>query len=509
MLDATPQPPKDLPEHGGDALNHHIANEEIDLPCPDCHYNLFGTTSDRCPACGWAIDVDELAEFYASSSARSASRWMLITGNAVCIVATLLGTNAMLSAGKSLSLLDACILLSIIIATAGHLWLGIAAVAHGSHWPMKQGEVSAIITFMASVSITLGIAGATQGLSYAPTPLVNDEGYQVNGPLEFVMIATICTMPAWTLLLLRLMAYRPKHRQIKKSTTLKDTPTMTRSPFTITMLKPFIASQIHCQWQDTPQIFPRPAIDHISQAWDIAQLQAQQNQRQLFNGDLIRLIAMKAHNDALRLTLSPTSYRDFVGTNLSPAFHELLIEQKVFANALGISVVPSTIDGFIVLGLRNHSVTFHADWIHTIGGMLEGIDRKHHHVDIFSCAARELNEELVVNSHEYQPLFTLGLACDTSIMQPELLLSARLSLPRRDIEDRFDGNATAQEHTKLIFVADAPDEIIPFICRSPLLTPIAQAALLAHGYHHWGQEWYEQTCLLLYDSLPERTGWNE
>ncbi len=504
ILDAISQPSHDLPKHSPGNLSHYITSGDIDLLCPECQYNLIGTTSDKCPTCGWDIDADELAAYYTSSSMTSTARWAIVAGNVFCIAATLLGTNAMLSAGNTLSLLDACILLSIIIATAGHLWLGVSAIAFGSRWPMKQGEVSAIITFMAGVSIALGFIGAAQGLGFAPTTLLNEEGYQVNGPLEFAMIATVCTMPAWALLVLRLVAYRPKHRLVKDSTTSKDAPTMTRSPFTIAILKPFTSSQILCQWQDTPQAYSPAAVEHITKTWEDAKCRAQDNQRQLFNGELIRLVSMKDRHDALTLTLSPTCYRDFVGTNLSRVYHELSVENKIFADALGISVVPVTADGFIVFGLRNNSVMYHAGWIHTIGGMLEEKDRESQNVDVVGCGLRELNEELLVKHKECQPLCVIGLACDTSMRQPELMLATQLSITKQDIEKRFDCGALEQEHVKLVFVPDTPDEIIPFICRSPQLTPIAQAALLMHGYHHWGQEWYEQTCLLLYDSLPER-----
>ncbi len=420
----------------------------------------------------------------------------------------------MLSAGNKLSLLDACMLLSVMLAVAGHLWLGVSAAASRSYWPMRQGEASAIITFMAGVSIVLGIVGATQGLGFAPTPLINDEGLQVNGPLEFVLIAIFCTLPAWTLLILRFIAYRParrsmSHRLVKKPIVPTNILTGSSAPFTIALLGNYAPAQIKCHWQDAPPIFPSSTVEHITSAWDAAQRQAHNNQRQLFNGDLIRLIAAKVHCDALHLTLSPTCYRDFVGTNLNRTYHDLPIEQKVFANALGMSVVPVTTDGFIVLGLRNDTVIYHAGWIHTIGGMLEDIDRTEKQVAIVGCALRELSEELLVKENECQPLDMIALACDTSLLQPELILTTQLSLTRRELENRFDASLVGQEHSQLVFVHDSPDEIIPFISRSPQLTPLAQAALLTLGYHDWGQEWYEQTSLLLYDSLPQRVDWRE
>jgi 8-oxo-dGTP pyrophosphatase MutT (NUDIX family) len=172
---------------------------------------------------------------------------------------------------------------------------------------------------------------------------------------------------------------------------------------------------------------------------------------------------------------------------------------------LGISSTVMTRDGFLVFGRRGDRVAFHAGHLHTFGGLLEPSDRNTSgRFDVFGAAIRELVEELGVRRDEVVEFLVTGLVRDRSILQPELLFEANLTLSRAELTARFDPTLPGQEHTGLEFVHDEPEATVAFLRRSTPVAPVAAAAMLLHGRHAWGADWYEQSCYVLYGELPPK-----
>jgi 8-oxo-dGTP pyrophosphatase MutT (NUDIX family) len=227
----------------------------------------------------------------------------------------------------------------------------------------------------------------------------------------------------------------------------------------------------------------------------------------LYNGDLIRLVEARATATQLHLELGATCYRDFLGTNLHHAATVWRTGEQHLANPLGISSTVITSDGFLVFGRRSGRVAFHAGHLHTFGGLLEASDRNSEgHFDVFGAAIRELTEELGIHKNEIVEIIVAGLVRDRSILQPELLFEATLPLSRGELTARFDPTLPDQEHTGLEFVHDEPEAIVPFVRGSTLVAPVAAAAMLLHGRHAWGADWYEQSCYVLFGELPPKNG---
>ena len=201
----------------------------------------------------------------------------------------------------------------------------------------------------------------------------------------------------------------------------------------------------------------------------------------LFDGPICRLESWDTSPDALRLKLSQTSYKPFLGTNLS---HPELAEQygrDVMANPVGVSPALHTADDFLLLGRRNASVAYYPNRIHPFAGALEPRDGG----DLLAAVRRELHEELGLSLCDVSRVRCTGVAEDRALRQPELLFLAEVSLTRA----RLEAQVHADEHHDGVAIP-ATQAGIERAIQDPLLTPVAIAALLLWGRLRFGDAWF-------------------
>jgi 8-oxo-dGTP pyrophosphatase MutT (NUDIX family) len=203
----------------------------------------------------------------------------------------------------------------------------------------------------------------------------------------------------------------------------------------------------------------------------------------LFDGATSRLEGFTADASGLELRLSQTSYKIFLGTNLT---HPELAEahgRAILADSLGVGTPVLTSDGFIVLGRRNHSVVCYPGRSHPFAGALEPRDD-----DPFLAARRELSEEAGVNESDLISIRCIGIAEDQRIRQPELVLRADV----RSSRARIAADVARDEHHDIhAIVADRAS--VAAAVNDPLLTPVGAGALLLWGRSQWGEDWLAQT----------------
>lgn len=186
----------------------------------------------------------------------------------------------------------------------------------------------------------------------------------------------------------------------------------------------------------------------------------------LFDGPMSRLESFEATPDVLRLTLSPTSYKPFVGTNLENPHLADTLGREVMANPVGVSTLLETTDGFLMLGRRNATVAYYPNRVHPFAGALEPRDGD----DPFAAVYRELHEELSLRVADVADLRCVGLVEDQALRQPELVFLARTSASRGSVEARLDpGEHNSTWPVELPRVEEAS--------RDALLTPVAVASL--------------------------------
>ncbi len=472
------------------------------LHCPECDYNLTGAPGDRCPWCGWEIDVDALVAMAADDGC--ARRLGVAVTALVVGIGSLVALASRVLQSRPTSKWDAFIVLAVLSAAGGHLALGVRALLSVGHWPMRARSLAEILRFVGYLSMILGLFGAASVIGAVPTPL-NQRGVQVNGVLEYIILALLLSMPGCALLVLRMVSFRTAggSRTGENRRGLNAPDRSSTAQFSIEFVQRFTTEQLSQNWNDTLRP-TTPAIEEcIARTWETELALARESERMLYNGDLVRLVEARVAPGRLHLELGPTCYRDFLGTNLHHAATVSRTGVEHLANPLGISSTVITRDGFLVFGRRSGRVAFHAGHLHTFGGLLEASDRDADgRFDVFGAAVRELTEELGVRKDEIVEIIIAGLVRDRSILQPEMLFEATLNLNREELRARFDPTLPDQEHTGLEFVHDEPEAIVPFVRRSAPVAPVAAAAMLLHGRHAWGADWYEQSCYVLFGELP-------
>jgi hypothetical protein len=242
---------------------------------------------------------------------------------------------------------------------------------------------------------------------------------------------------------------------------------------------PFRPGQIASRWSPAPRPPVPPAIQNvIDQSWQEANARPGVH---LFDGPMCRLDGWKQTPGRLTLDFSITSYKPFVGTNLS---HPELADQfgpDILANALGVSAIILAGDGRLILGRRGPSVIHYPDRLHTFGGCIAPVA----HVDVFNEVRRELDEELNLSAQDVSDLYCTGLVEDQSLRQPELVFAALCRLDSAQIIARLDG----AEHSaawSTPATAPAAAEMIA----NPELTPVARSAVALWGRIEFGQDWF-------------------
>jgi 8-oxo-dGTP pyrophosphatase MutT (NUDIX family) len=202
---------------------------------------------------------------------------------------------------------------------------------------------------------------------------------------------------------------------------------------------------------------------------------------------------MAGGGEAFELTVGPTCYRDFVGTNL---FNHHRLDEfgwERFANPIGTTATLVSSDGLICYGRRSGRVAYHAGHVHTFGGALEEQDRTADgRVDPFASLRRELREELGLRTDDLTDLCCVGLIRDKEICQPELLFEARLTMTADVLRKRWEVAEAREEHDDLVALPDDADAIVPFIRDCGLIAPVAIGTLFLHGRRAWGEAWFHR-----------------
>jgi 8-oxo-dGTP pyrophosphatase MutT (NUDIX family) len=212
----------------------------------------------------------------------------------------------------------------------------------------------------------------------------------------------------------------------------------------------------------------RPRIPQIEAAIESAWREASGRLgSKLFDGPMCRLESFHATAN-LDLNISPTSYKIFVGTNLTNPQFAQLYGPAALANAIGVSSILLTRDRFIVMGHRSDSVAYYPLRVHTFGGTLE----PHDPLDVFAEARRELNEEAGIQDADVQAMACIGLVEDAALCQPELIFAVRV---RQDVA-ALQRSLDRTEHGSLFKVAADPSALAAAMAQ-PALTPVAAAAL--------------------------------
>jgi 8-oxo-dGTP pyrophosphatase MutT (NUDIX family) len=219
----------------------------------------------------------------------------------------------------------------------------------------------------------------------------------------------------------------------------------------------------------------------ITGAWEEA---LRQPGVHLFDGPLCRLERATADDQGLHLSLSPTSYRVFMGTNARHPGWADLHGPQVMAAAVGTSVVLCSSDGRLVFGRRSQRVALYPGCAHPFGGTMEP-PPDGSPPDLLGEMRRELHEEVGITASDLADLRVIALVEDRRLRQPELVYAARTHLSSNAITARLD----AEEHTACWSLPDERTAIDAVFTQRQAVTPVLAGTLLAWGWRRFGEDW--------------------
>jgi 8-oxo-dGTP pyrophosphatase MutT (NUDIX family) len=220
--------------------------------------------------------------------------------------------------------------------------------------------------------------------------------------------------------------------------------------------------------------------DAIARIWTAAQ---QDPTIHLFDGPTYRLESWRASPDQLNLTLAPSTYRIFYGTNLHNAHLADTYGPEILANPVGVSAALLSSDGFLLLGRRNATVAYYPNRIHPFAGALDPRDTQPGEPPkVFHAVRRELREELHFADTDLTGLRCIGLVEDQQIRQPELIFLARSTKSRAAIQHWVDPT----EHRGSVGIFANVESIRDALTSPAAFTPVAVATLILYARHRWG-----------------------
>lgn len=469
---------------------------DSELCCPECGYNLTGLASARCPWCGWRFDVTQLV--HAQSGART-RRFSAMTACAVLGIGSIAAVLSLAWPGLSaLHLYDGLAIIGAMVGAFGHLYLAVRLGWTDQGWPLRRDESHTVLRAIGWFCLVMALVGAVPLLQVRIV-----DGFAVTNIFEFALVGVFYSLPGWTLLVMVMLAFRPAMPRASGAAGAageRDDAAAARDvSFAVDVVEPI---RIEQTWSDEPRP-TTPAIEAaIARTWEAETAVAPGGSERLYDGKLVRVQASKLESGRLALVLGPTTYREFLGTNLYPDAAVRQASGAFLANPLGVSATVITRDGRLAFGRRSEHVAFHAGFVHTFGGMLDDSDRDASgRYDLSGSIAREVCEELGVRQAQIVGVREIALVHDVFLRQPELLFDVTITLDATELESLFspgDGG----EHTHLHLIDDTPEAAIAFLSGLHQVTPIAQAALLLHGRNAWGRAWFERICRLRYGEVP-------
>ncbi len=287
-----------------------------------------------------------------------------------------------------------------------------------------------------------------------------------------------------------------------------DLPNHPNLPFVVDAYGCFTPDRVHVRYDPGPRPTTTLLENVIAEEWQRQTARAKREDRMLFNGSLMRYVdhvvrpeptnarsssrPQEPVSTELHLTVGPTCYRDFVGTNL---FNHHRLEEfgwHLFANPIGTTATLITRDGRICYGRRSARVAYHALHVHTFGGGLEESDRSADGtIDPFASLCREMDEELSLSRDDLADLVCVGLLRDKEICQPEMLFEAGINLTAEELRARWETASGRDEHQEIIAFPDEPDAVVAFTKGCDAIAPVAVGALFLHGLRRWGRAWFE------------------
>lgn len=187
---------------------------------------------------------------------------------------------------------------------------------------------------------------------------------------------------------------------------------------------------------------------HIAQFWE----RFKQKYPRAFSGPMLRLHSWMDDHNKLLLKTQSTDYAAYIGTR-DRNFRERYSENDC-AKPLGMTVIPVTEEGKIVVTRRSLRLEQNPGSLYFIGGYIEsGVDKFGTEVTIWQDIKREVKEELNVEGESIKKGTFLGVAYDPSYFHPEVFVKLHLNKTAKEVLELWL-HAQDKEEAEEILVFD-------------------------------------------------------
>jgi len=215
----------------------------------------------------------------------------------------------------------------------------------------------------------------------------------------------------------------------------------------------FSSEQVQITYREGKIQQPEDALQFISRKWK----NAQSENSELFNGRLYRVDQHALTDNILRLRLSDTDYKEYVGTRDSDFVNKFGIE--LASNPISVGIVLVTLDNKIILGRRTNDVDIEKSKIAVMAGYADPtLDWKENRPDLFYAVKREASEELLIDMNSISNLKSLGLVFNSCRNQTYMPFQGQINAYADDIK-----NFNKKEFSQIIMIDNEKQTIIGFI----------------------------------------------
>ena len=225
-------------------------------------------------------------------------------------------------------------------------------------------------------------------------------------------------------------------------------------PFIIEVAGPFRLDQVREVWT-TVERRTNPELEAvIAETWEARLAEAEARGGMLWSAPMARLVDWRVEGGQLTIRFGPTTYRDFVGTNVVNPWVAERFGPDHLSDGCGVSALLRTADRQLVLQRRSQAVFEFAGLIAACGGAVEPVLPDDPSTSLAAQARREVHEELGLPADALGAMTLLGIGRTTSRHKPEIVYLTETSATWPEVSGRRH-----EEHAGLVAVPDTAEAV--------------------------------------------------
>jgi NTE family protein len=171
--------------------------------------------------------------------------------------------------------------------------------------------------------------------------------------------------------------------------------------------------------------------------------------------ELSRFIFFRKTENDFVIHIGKTTFRDFIGTNITHPWMVSQYGEDFMANPLRLGILVQCADGPFVLGLRYEKLDRAPGKADIFGGLLNF--PKDDHPSMGRAILHNLDRYLGVADHEVSESRISGLVRNRLTLQPELIVEVTLTLTEAALAERFHHLESRSKYASLTFVQQDAD----------------------------------------------------